>query len=209
VRCGTGEKKTRAFSTNLTSAATFELGTAKDYPRSAQEFFGLRRRFGVEMLPDIGSEASQGLPTVRERERAESPRTARVHLRLWLDSGFYVGMEATTSGALAIEHIGRARSRGRGISAYRRQLRSACEGRAGPSTAPHRVRRIRPTPFSPTSGGRIGVPRNSIGCSLITDDLPSPTSTMPAGLPSSGTLVVFSYGASDLAWPSRTRCIQR
>ena len=109
---GTGEKMTRAFSTNVTRAATFELGTARRSPRSAQELFRLRRRFGVEMLPRGGSESSQGLPTVHGRERAESPRMARVHLRLWLDSGFHVGMEAATNGALAIEHIGRARSHG-------------------------------------------------------------------------------------------------
>ena len=49
-------------------------------------------------MPSVGAEACQGLPTVHGGDRAESPRTARVHLRFWLDSDSQVGMEAPTIG---------------------------------------------------------------------------------------------------------------
>ena len=68
------------------------------------------RRFGFGTLPNVGSEACPGLPAVHGRDQPESPRTARAHLRFWLDSDSQVGMEAPTIGALAIEHMGRARS---------------------------------------------------------------------------------------------------
>ena len=54
----------------------------------------------------------------------------------------------------------------------RRQLGSVGEGRTGPSNTAHRVRRIRPTPYSLTFGGRVDVSRNSIGFSFNTAFLP-------------------------------------
>ena len=64
------------------------------------------------MLPSAGSEASEGLSALRGRGRGESPRTACVRLRFWLDSNSQVGVEAPTIGALATEQLGRARSQG-------------------------------------------------------------------------------------------------
>jgi hypothetical protein len=109
---GTGTLKSSTFRTNKARGAGGGWGQGIVRPRSAQCVLKLWRHFGDEMLPSEGSEACRGLPTVAGRDRVESPHTARAHLRFWLASSSQVGMEAPTIGALAIEHVGRARSQG-------------------------------------------------------------------------------------------------
>jgi hypothetical protein len=112
ILAGTGTLKNSTFRTNKARGAGGGWGEGIVRPRSAQCVLKLWRHFGDEMLPSEGSEACRGVSTVAGRDRVESPHTARAHLRFWLASNSQVGMEAPTIGALAIEHVGRARSQG-------------------------------------------------------------------------------------------------
>lgn len=106
----TGTRLACASSTKVILIRTPGLGERLHSSGSAQDSFEPRRRFCYGMLPNARAEAYQSLPSVHVRDRAESPRTARVHLWFWLDWDSQVGIESPSIEALAIEHIARARS---------------------------------------------------------------------------------------------------
>ena len=109
---GTGINFASSIRTDHAHMLMVVEGAERPSSCSAQGTSKLRRRFSDELVPNAGSATCVGLSAVHVRGRAESPRTARVRLRFWLDSGFQVRMEAATIGALAIEHSGRAISQG-------------------------------------------------------------------------------------------------